>query len=66
MLNFLPILTGGATSTSTIDWSTIASGLDFSGITGGVSAVIPVVAPVGLTIAGAFVVWRVVKRFIKG
>lgn len=66
MLNFLPILTGGATSTSAIDWSTIVGGLDFSGITDGVSAVIPVAAPIGLAIAGAFVVWRVLKRFIKG
>lgn len=66
MLEFMPILTGGGTSTSTVDWSTIVAGLDFSGITDGIAAVIPVAAPIGLAVIGVFVVWRVLKKFVKG
>lgn len=59
-------LTGGETATSTINWANIITADSFQPMLDGISTVLPVVIPVGLTITGLFVVWRVVKKMVKG
>lgn len=59
------LLTGESTAT-TIDWSNIITSSSFTPMLNGITTVLPVVVPVGLTIAGVFVVWRVVKRMVRG
>lgn len=67
MFDFLAnaVLTGGA-STSTIDWTSIVTSSSFSGLLDGITDVLPIVVPVALTIAGIPVVWRLVKKFMRG
>lgn len=55
-----------ASTTPGIDWSTIVTADSFSGITGGISQVLPVVIPVAIGIAAIPVVWKFVKRFMRG
>lgn len=64
LANFL--LTGGSTTTSAIDWSTIITSASFEGMLDGISTVLPIVVPVALTIAGIPVVWKLVKRMMRG
>lgn len=59
-------LTGGETATSTINWANIITADSFAPMLNGISTVLPVVVPVGLTITGLFVVWRIVKKMVKG
>lgn len=59
------LLTGESTA-PTINWGSIITADSFTPMLNGITTVLPVVVPVGLTIAGIFVVWRVVKRMVKG
>lgn len=65
MLGFLNGLVASASS-GTINWGSIVTADAFDGMLNGISTVLPVVAPIGLTIAGIPIVWKLVKRFIKG
>ena len=65
MLNFLTGVIASASS-GTIDWSTIVKADSFDGMLSGISTVLPVVVPVGLTILGIGVVWRITKKMAKG
>lgn len=49
-----------------IDWSNIITANSFSGITNGVATVLPVVIPVGLALAAVPIVWKFVKKFMRG
>lgn len=60
------LLTGGSPTTSAIDWSTIITSASFEGMLDGISTVLPIVVPVALTIAGIPVVWKLVKRMMRG
>lgn len=60
------MLLTGETTASTIDWSNIITANSFSGLLDGISDVLPVVVPVGLIIAGVPVVWKFVKRMMRG
>lgn len=53
-------------SVTSIDWSSIITSNSFSGLLDGVSTVLPVVVPVALVIAGIPVVWKLVKRMMRG
>lgn len=53
-------------SAGTINWGSIITADAFDGMLNGISTVLPVVAPIGLTIVGIPVVWKLVKRFVKG
>lgn len=66
LANFL--LTGEtpAESVASIDWSSIITSNSFSGLLDGVSDVLPVVVPVALVIAGIPVIWKLVKRMMRG
>ena len=66
-MNFLAsMLLTGETATTSIDWSNIITQNSFSGLLDGISDVLPVVVPVGLIIAGVPVVWKFVKRMMRG
>lgn len=60
------LLTGETPSVASIDWSNIITQNSFSGLLDGISDVLPVVVPVGLIIAGVPVVWKFVKRMMRG
>lgn len=53
-------------SSGTINWAQIVTTSSFDGMLDGISTVLPIVAPIGLTIVGIPVVWKLVKRFVKG
>lgn len=59
------VLTGGSTAPS-IDWSTIITSDSFNGLLSGISTVLPIVVPVALVIAGVPIVWKIVKRMMRG
>lgn len=65
MFDFLSGLLASA-SAGTIDWSTIVKADSFDGMLSGISTVLPIVVPVGLTILGVGVVWRITKKMAKG
>ena len=60
------LLTGETPAVASIDWSNIITQNSFSGLLDGISDVLPVVVPVGLIIAGVPVVWKFVKRMMRG
>ena len=57
---------GAGEAAASIDWSSIINSNSFSGLLDGVSTVLPVVVPVALVIAGIPVVWKLVKRMMRG
>lgn len=59
------MLTGGTTAPS-IDWSTIITSSSFDGLLSGITTVLPVVVPVALVIAGIPIVWKLIKRMMRG
>lgn len=60
------VLTGGTTTAPSIDWSTIITSDSFNGLLSGISTVLPIVVPVALVIAGVPIVWKIVKRMMRG
>jgi hypothetical protein len=60
------ILTGGTTTAPSIDWSSIITSSSFDGLLSGITTVLPVVVPVALVIAGIPVVWKLIKRMMRG
>lgn len=64
-MDFLNGLIASASS-GTINWGAIVTTEAFDGMLDGISTVLPIVAPIGLTIVGIPVVWKLVKRFVKG
>ena len=66
MLNALAGLVLEGASAGTINWGNIITSSSFDGMLNGISTVLPVVVPVGLTILGIGVVWRVTKKMAKG
>lgn len=67
MLNYLSglLLTGESTAPS-INWAQIINENSFEGLLDGISTVLPVVVPVALVIAGIPIVWKIVKRMMRG
>lgn len=57
---------GAGEAVASIDWSSIITNSSFDGLLSGISTVLPVVAPVAILIAGVPVVWKFVKRFMRG
>ena len=62
------ILTGLVASASTpvaVDWSSIVNANSFDGMMTGINSALPLVVPVGLTILGLGIVWKLIKKFAK-
>ena len=62
----LNMLATGGTTAPTIDWSTIITSSSFEGLLNGITTVLPVVVPVALVIAGIPIVWKLIKRMMRG
>lgn len=62
----LNMLATGGTTAPTIDWSTIITSSSFDGLLSGITTVLPVVVPVALVIAGIPIVWKLIKRMMRG
>lgn len=60
------MLTGGTTTAPSIDWSTIINSSSFEGLLSGITTVLPVVVPIALVIAGIPIVWKLIKRMMRG
>lgn len=65
MFNLLNGLVAEASSLS-IDWSNIIKAETFEPVLDGISAVLPIVAPVGFLIASIPVIIRLCKKLMKG
>ena len=62
------ILTGLVASASTpvaVDWSGIINANSFDGMMTGINSALPIAVPVGLTILGLGITWRIIKKFAK-
>ena len=62
----LNMLATGGTTAPTIDWSTIITSSSFEGLLNGITTVLPVVVPVALVISGIPIVWKLIKRMMRG
>lgn len=51
---------------TTIDWSTIITANSFAPLLNGISTVLPVVIPIGLSLAAVPIVWKYLKKFMRG
>ena len=48
-----------------VDWTSIVNANSFDGMMSGINSALPIVVPVGLTILGLGIVWRLIKKFAK-
>lgn len=48
-----------------VNWSSIINANSFDGMMGGINSALPVVVPVGLTILGLGIVWKLIKKFAR-
>ena len=48
-----------------VNWSNIINANSFDGMMGGINSALPVVVPVGLTILGLGIVWKLIKKFAR-
>lgn len=64
MLDFL----AGLVATSdpvAINWSNIVNANSFDGMMTGINSALPIVVPVGLTVLGIGVIWKLIKKFAR-
>ena len=66
LANLLLTGEGAGSSVASIDWSTIITSSSFDGLLDGISTVLPIVVPVAFVIAGIPIVWKIVKRMMRG
>lgn len=48
-----------------LNWSNIINANSFDGMMGGINSALPIVVPVGLTVVGLGIVWKLIKKFTK-
>lgn len=69
MLNGLFTALNGLVATSTdpvsLNWGNIINANSFDGMMNGINSALPIVVPVGLTILGLGIVWKLIKKFAK-
>lgn len=65
MFDFLGGLLASASNPVSLDWSTIINANSFDGMMTGINSALPIVVPVGLTILGLGIVWKLIKKFAK-
>lgn len=69
MLNGLFTALSGLVATSSdpvaLNWSNIINANSFDGMMSGINSALPIVVPVGLTILGLGIVWKLIKKFAK-
>lgn len=65
MLGYLASLVATSTTPVAVDWTNIINANSFDGMMSGINAALPIVVPVGLTILGLGIVWKLIKKFSK-
>lgn len=65
MLDFLSSIVATASDPVALDWGNIINANSFDGMMNGINSALPIVVPVGLTILGLGVVWKLIKKFAK-
>lgn len=48
-----------------LNWSNIINANSFDGMMSGINSALPIVVPVGLTVVGLGIVWKLIKKFTK-
>lgn len=65
MFDILTGLVASAPTPVAVDWSSIVNANSFDGMMTGINSALPIVVPVGLTILGLGIVWKLIKKFAK-
>lgn len=65
ILNALSSLVAEASTPVALDWGNIINANSFDGMMNGINSALPIVVPVGLTILGLGIVWKLIKKFAK-
>lgn len=65
MFEYLLGLVASSSTPVALDWSTIINANSFDGMMTGINSALPIVVPVGLTILGLGIVWKLIKKFAK-
>ena len=64
MLDFLAGLVASSDPVA-INWSNIVNSNSFDGMMTGINSALPIVVPVGLTVLGIGVIWKLIKKFAR-
>ena len=65
MFDILSSLVATSTDPVALNWSNIINANSFDGMMNGINSALPIVVPVGLTILGLGIVWKLIKKFAK-
>lgn len=65
ILNALAGLVAEGTTPVALNWSNIINANSFDGMMTGINSALPIVVPVGLTVVGLGIVWKLIKKFTK-
>ena len=65
MFYFLSGIIATASAPVALDWAHIINENSFDGMMTGINSSLPIVVPVGLTILGLGIVWKLIKKFAK-
>lgn len=65
MLDFLSSIVATSTDPVALNWGNIINANSFDGMMNGINSALPIVVPVGLTILGLGIVWKLIKKFAK-
>ena len=65
VFNALGGLVAEASDPVALNWGNIINSNSFDGMMTGINSALPIVVPVGLTILGLGIVWKLIKKFAK-
>lgn len=65
MFDILSSLIATSTDPVALNWGNIINSNSFDGMMNGINSALPIVVPVGLTILGLGIVWKLIKKFAK-
>lgn len=65
VLNYLCGLVAEGSTPVALNWSNIINANSFDGMMSGINSALPIVVPVGLSILGLGIVWKLIKKFAK-
>lgn len=65
MFDILSSLVATSTDPVSLNWANIINANSFDGMMNGINSALPIVVPVGLTILGLGIVWKLIKKFAK-
>lgn len=62
----MPLTMLAEAASTTVNWGSIITADSFAPMLSGITTVLPVVIPVALSVIAIPIVWKFVKKFIKG